>query len=173
MHAYSDEWLVDNPLDINRFCPRKHIIHAIVAKVTLREPEIHQMMTSPQKQPNTHKYSHNAHNARTAAHSANVLSFLCAASFVCPARAPATSSWDQPRNRTSAYPATRNPNAQIYFGSSCIMAFIFVRGERQYLAGEVDAPRGESFLEKETISGGRWLPSAVCITIISIFICNI
>ncbi|XP_052892353.1 uncharacterized protein LOC128300366 [Anopheles moucheti] len=41
----------------------------------------------------------------------------------------------------------------IYFSISCITMSLFLHEERRYLRGEVDKPIGESFLERDTISG--------------------
>lgn len=45
---------------------------------------------------------------------------------------------------------------QIYFSISCITMSLFLHEERRYLRGEVDKPIGESFLERDTISGGAY-----------------
>lgn len=41
---------------------------------------------------------------------------------------------------------------QMFFGCSCIIFSNFLHGEREYLTGAIDKPRGESILEKNEIS---------------------
>lgn len=46
---------------------------------------------------------------------------------------------------------------QIYYGGACFVETNYLDVEREYLAGNVDNPLGESFLEREQVSSSELL----------------
>lgn len=44
---------------------------------------------------------------------------------------------------------------QIYYGGACLVETNYLDVEREYLAGNVESPLGESFLERERVSSSK------------------
>lgn len=48
---------------------------------------------------------------------------------------------------------------QFYYGVIFMMEADYIYLEREYIAGKANVPKGESFLEREQVTSGKWINS--------------